>query len=38
MYQDRITKENAFKLRSLYIKCLKFRCLCIKSGSEKKNL
>ena len=38
MYQERITKENVVKVRSLYIKCLKLRCLCIKSGSPKKNL
>ena len=36
MYQEGITKENAVKLRSLYIKCLKLRCLCIRIGSPKK--
>ena len=38
MYQEGITKENAVKLRSLYIKCLKLRCLCIKTGSPKNKL
>ena len=37
MYQKRITEEKVVKLRSLYIKCLKFRCLCIKSGSRRKS-
>ena len=37
MYQEWITKEKLAKLRSLYIKCLKLRCLCIKSGSPKKS-
>ena len=38
MYQEGITKEQVVKLRSRYIKCLKLRCLCIKSGSGKKKL
>ena len=38
MYQEWITKEKVVKLRSLYIKCLKLRCLCVMSGSPKKKL
>ena len=37
MYQKWITEEKVVKLRSLYIKCLKFHCLCIKSGSSRKS-
>ena len=38
MYQEGITSEKVVKLRSLYIKFLKLRCLCIKSGSPKKKV
>ena len=38
MYLERITKEKVVKFRSLYIKCLKLRWLCIKSGSQKEKL
>ena len=34
--QEWITKERGVKFRSLYIKCFKFSCLCIISGSPKK--
>ena len=37
MYQEWITKEKVLKLRSLYIKCLNLRCLCVKNGSSKKS-
>ena len=36
IYPVWISKDEAVKLRSLYIKCLKLRCLCIEGGSEKK--
>ena len=35
-YQEWITKLKVLKMRSLYFKCLKLCCLCIKSGSPKK--
>ena len=38
MYQEWITREKVLKLQSLYIKCLKLRCLCMKSGSPKTKL
>ena len=38
MCEDWIIKEKVLKLRSLYIKCLKLRCLCVMSGSPKKKL
>ena len=37
-YQVWITKEEVVKLMSVYIKCLKLRCLCIECGSLKKKL
>ena len=38
LYRVWITKEEVLKLRSLYIKCLKLRCICIECGSLKKKL
>ena len=38
LYRVWITKQELVKLRSLYIKCLKLRCLCIECGSLKKKL
>ena len=37
MYQEWIPKEKVVKLRSFYIRFLKLRCLCIKSGSPRKS-
>ena len=37
MYNEWITKEKVVKLRSHYIRCLKLRCLCLKSGSSRKS-
>ena len=31
-------QRNVVKLRSLYIKCLKLRCICVKSGSPKEKV
>ena len=36
LYRVWITKEEVVKLRSLYIKSLKLRCICIECGSLKK--
>ena len=38
MCDDWIIKEKVAKLRNLYIKCLKLRCLCVMTGSPKKKL
>jgi len=38
MYRVWISEDEAIKLRSLYIKCLKLHCLLIDCGSEKKKL
>jgi len=38
MYRVWISEDEAIKLRSLYIKCLKFRCLGIECGSVKMKL
>ena len=35
MWQEWITKDKVVKFRSVYIKYLKLRCLCIVSGSPK---
>ena len=37
MYQEWITNQKVVKLRSLYIKCLKLGCICVKSGSPNNN-
>ena len=37
IFHEWIPKEKVVKLRSVYIKCLKLRCLCIKTGSPKKS-
>ena len=37
VYKEWITKEEVVKLRSLFNKCLKLRCLCIEWGSPEKN-
>jgi len=38
MYRGWISKDEAVKLRSLYINCLKLRCPFIECGLEKKKL
>ena len=36
MCHEWITNQKVVKLRSLYIKCLKLCCVCIKNGSPKR--
>jgi len=38
MYRVWISEDEAVKLRSLYIKCLKLRCLGMECGSAKMKL